>query len=128
MHPSEFAAKYGVTVEFKYIDYRDSGPAWNFPHDLWEVTLTANGKDFYADYKTGVLVDNPEDECAVLHSLSGDAHAGEMGFEEFASDFGMSPDDEATVHCWKACRKARRGLYAWTTSQEMWDDFLTLEY
>ena len=100
----------------------DSGKGWK--RDAWNVRI-ASGKAFLeTSYYTGLglrskaknrfLQDRPQKPAAadVLHSLTLDAQANDMSFQDWCGDFGYSDDSIEAFDTYRACCKIATQLRA----------------
>lgn len=134
MLASAFAKKYHVKASVKFVDeVRANDPRANgWPHTLYKVSLNARSVLVAAGklgfkYRTGIGITEDPRKLDLLYSAASDANAGMLSFSDFCGEFGADEDSITTLATWKACRKFYRKAYDWCVTQEMLDDFLSIE-
>lgn len=128
MNPKQFAKKYGVKVKGKFYDNARDESGWEHTH--YKVTVKYKDGDtrkLKFDFRMGTA-HTDFDPHGALYGIGSDAKAGELYFELFCDEFGYDPDSIKNRKTWKACAKARRKVYNFCQSEDMYQDFLSLEY
>lgn len=125
MQPSEFAKKYRVTVQDKFVDITTDDTGWEHTH--YSVTLKHRRRTLTFDYRMGMGHSDFDGDGAIA-AVTWDSRAGLEDFQEFCDNGGYDTDSRKAYEMWEACVKMRKDAHEWCTSEEMWQDLLELEY
>lgn len=135
MTPKQFCKKYGVKVTGKWHnDVSESASPDGWAHTAYKATLKyrSENDDFVfgrVKFKFRMGLAHTEfDRWSALYGIGTDAAAGEHNFLDYCEEFGEDSDSRESHKTWKACRKMRDKLYAFCSSEEMYEDLKSLEY
>jgi hypothetical protein len=81
-----------IGIEVSYIDFIEDG---SWPHHLYEVELTYQGRNFTTTYSMGLAHTSEPEIKDVVYSLISDSNTIEFSdgkFESWCADLGYNPD------------------------------------
>lgn len=119
------------------IDYVGKVPDKEWPHYLWNVTITHKGGFFTVPYKTGLgLIVKPKHKQPdymmprepkpaiptnkdVMYSLLMDADVGDSTFQDYCDNMGASNDSISSLKVYQTCCKYAVQLRKVFTREQM---------
>lgn len=102
------------------VEYGEHNPEW--PDSTpWKVTLkNGRGYTYTVPFYTGSAVKGEPTALEVLWCLARDAssYRDARNFEDWAEEFGYSPDSRAAEKTFKACKRISKRLETFLTAEE----------
>lgn len=88
-----------------------------WPHYLWKITISGNGKIISTDYRMGLAhvckrtnKQIAPDNKGIMHSLLLDAEADDMSFSDWCENYGYSEDSILAFNTYQLCCKQSKEL------------------
>lgn len=106
--------KNGIRIRSVYGETRtqeDEMEAWQREAHPYRVTLLRGKKQMSVDFWQGPALTDPPRAADVLYCLLMDARAGDVGFEEWCSEFGYDTDSRRAERSYRLCRDIAKRLH-----------------
>lgn len=125
MTGAEWCERYGVDFEWTADGTQTDESGWE--HHAYTLTLRRDDKTVTSPYKTGMGVkDDPTP--GALHVVAMDAQYGALDFDDYVREFGDPGilGSGVQYRVWQVTRKLHADVYAFCTSQQMFEDFCNI--